>query len=88
MPVTCAAAFNPKVWTCAAAPRGDPSHLLAGLPVPAPPCAQRGANLFPCQNRRKGRVGTNVCANVALPESDKIRQKSPQDTSNCHPGRL
>jgi len=44
MPETCAAVFNPKVWTCTTTPRKTVfSELisLAGLPVPALPFAQR-----------------------------------------------
>jgi len=44
MPVTCVAAFNPKVWTYAATPRKTEFSefaLQAGLPVPALPFAQR-----------------------------------------------
>lgn len=48
MSVTCAAAFHPKAWTCATAPRKTmfpELSLLTGLPVPAPPFAQRAATI-------------------------------------------
>jgi len=48
MSVTCAAAFHPKVWTCATAPRKTmfpELSLLTGLPVPAPPFAQRATTI-------------------------------------------
>lgn len=44
MSVTCVAAFHPKVWTYATTPRKtmfSELDLLTGLPVPAPPFAQR-----------------------------------------------
>lgn len=44
MPTTCAAAFSPRAWTYASAPRKTEFSefaSLAGLPVPALPFAQR-----------------------------------------------
>lgn len=48
MLTACAAAFHPKVWTCATAPRKTVFSEFAGsagLPVPAPPFAQRAATI-------------------------------------------
>ncbi|GHD03861.1 hypothetical protein GCM10019060_40300 [Novosphingobium pokkalii] len=53
---TCAAAFNPKVWTCATAPRKTAFSELfafAGLPVPAPPFAQRDPMISDANPRAK-----------------------------------
>ncbi len=56
MLTACAAAFNPRVWTCATAPRKTVFSELAwsaGLPVPAPPFAQRGATIPDANPRAK-----------------------------------
>ena len=56
MHTSCAAAFNPKVWTCATAPRKtvfSEFASCAGLPVPAPPFAQRGATIPDANPRAK-----------------------------------
>ena len=68
MPETCAAAFHPKVWTYATAPRKTVSSelaSLAGLPVPALPFAQRpctlpDANLYAKAGSVAGRL-VRVC---------------------------
>lgn len=56
MPETCAAAFNPRVWTYATTPRKTevfrvPS--LAGLPVPALSFAQRNTEVAEASPRAK-----------------------------------
>ncbi len=56
MHTSCAAAFNPKVWTCATAPRKtvfSEFASCAGLPVPAPPFAQRGSTIPDANPRAK-----------------------------------
>jgi hypothetical protein len=56
MQVTCAAAFHPKVWTYATAPRKTVFSefvSLAGLPVPAPPFAQRSSTIADGNPRAK-----------------------------------
>lgn len=60
MPTTCAAAFNPKVWTYAAAPRktevSEP-HRWRGSHAPALPFAQRAPRLPP--PRREAKIGND-----------------------------
>lgn len=56
MHTSCAAAFNPEVWTYASAPRKTVFSELAwsaGLPVPALPFAQRGATIPDANPRAK-----------------------------------
>lgn len=56
MHTSCAAAFNPEVWTYASAPRKtvfSEFTSCAGLPVPALPFAQRGATIPDANPRAK-----------------------------------
>ena len=76
MPETCAAAFSPRAWTYAAAPRKtefSESASLAGLPVPAPPFAQRGNWIAEASPRAKDKANV-VCRFPPLERVEKGQQ--------------